>query len=93
MEEVVRLEEDFIDDTLFHDLLGMNAVLMKQYVQFVADRLLRELGYPTIWKVTNPFPFMDILLEGKTNFNERRVTEYKKLTQPRCQNLQFDTDF
>jgi ribonucleoside-diphosphate reductase beta chain len=57
----------------------MNAELMKQYIEFVADRLLLQLGYPKAYSAANPFPFMDrIGLEGKDNFFEKRVGEYQK---------------
>jgi ribonucleoside-diphosphate reductase beta chain len=59
----------------------MNAELMKQYIEFVADRLLLQLGYPKAYSAANPFPFMErISLEGKDNFFEKRVTTYAKAT-------------
>jgi ribonucleoside-diphosphate reductase beta chain len=59
----------------------MNAELMKQYIEFVADRLLLQLGYPKAYRASNPFPFMDrIGLEGKDNFFEKRVSTYAKAT-------------
>jgi ribonucleotide reductase beta subunit family protein with ferritin-like domain len=55
----------------------MNAKMMSQYLEYVADRLLVQLGYPKIWNAANPFPFMErISLEGKDNFFEKRVTNY-----------------
>jgi ribonucleoside-diphosphate reductase beta chain len=60
-------------------MIGMNAVLMAQYIEFVADRLLTQLGYSKVWGSTNPFDFMErISLEGKDNFFEKRVTSYAK---------------
>ena len=60
-------------------LIGMNADLMQQYIEFVADRLLVELGNEKIYNTTNPFDFMDMIsLQGKTNFFEKRVGEYQK---------------
>ena len=57
----------------------MNSEAMTQYIKYVADRLLLQLGYPKIWKVTNPFDFMEsISMEGKTNFFESRPTQYQK---------------
>ena len=57
----------------------MNAMLMGQYIEFVADKLLLSLGYTTYFNKTNPFPFMDLIsLRGKTNFFEKRVGEYQK---------------
>lgn len=74
----VEIENAFICDSLQCRLVGMNSDLMKQYIQFVADRLMTQLGYKTIYNVTNPFPFMEnISLDGKTNFFEKRVTEYQ----------------
>ncbi len=77
--EAVRCEKEFITDALPCSLIGMNAKMMKQYIEFVADRLLVQLGYPKIWNATNPFPFMErICLEGKDNFFEKRVSNYSK---------------
>ncbi len=77
--EAVRIEKEFITDALPCALIGMNAKLMGQYIEFVADRLLVQLGYPKIWGVACPFAFMErISLEGKTNFFEKRVAEYSK---------------
>jgi ribonucleoside-diphosphate reductase beta chain len=83
--EAVEIECEFITGALGCDLIGMNKKLMKQYIKFVANRLLRQLNYETLYKdvnkvdVKNPFPFMDrILLENKTNFFENRVTNYQK---------------
>jgi ribonucleoside-diphosphate reductase subunit M2 len=60
-------------------LIGMNAVLMRQYIEFVADRLLVSLGNEKYYNMTNPFDFMDMIsLQGKTNFFEKRVSEYSK---------------
>jgi len=57
----------------------MNADLMKQYIEFVADRWLSELGYPKMFNATNPFDFMEMIsLQGKTNFFEKRVGDYQK---------------
>lgn len=77
--EVVDIETEFITDSLPCRLIGMNHELMKQYIEFVADRLVRDLGYDNIYNVKNPFSFMEnISLEGKTNFFEQRVSQYKK---------------
>jgi ribonucleoside-diphosphate reductase subunit M2 len=66
-------------DALPVGLIGMNASLMCQYIEFVADRLLVALGSPKHYNVTNPFDFMDMIsLQGKTNFFEKRVSEYSK---------------
>jgi ribonucleoside-diphosphate reductase beta chain len=77
MAEAVMIEEEFITEALPCSLIGMNAILMKQYIQFVADRLLVQLGYEKLYRARNPFPFMErISLEGKDNFFEKRVTTY-----------------
>lgn len=75
----VECEKEFICDALPVDLIGMNSRMMSQYIEFVADRLLYNLGYDKIYKVKNPFDWMEMIsLEGKTNFFERRVGEYQK---------------
>lgn len=77
--EAVEVEKSFICDALPVSLIGMNASLMQQYIQFVADRLLRDLGYQPLFGSKNPFDWMDMIsLEGKTNFFEKRVGEYQK---------------
>ena len=75
----VDIEKEFVTESLPVKLIGMNADLMSQYIEFVADRLLTELGNPKIYNATNPFDFMDMInLQGKTNFFEKRVGEYQK---------------
>ncbi len=75
----VEIEKEFVNDALPVRLIGMNADMMSQYIEFVADRLLVELGNAKVYNATNPFDFMDMIsLQGKTNFFERRVGEYKK---------------
>lgn len=77
--EAVQVEQSFICDALPVSLVGMNASLMSQYIEFVADRLLRDLGYNPLFGSKNPFDWMDMIsLEGKTNFFEKRVGEYQK---------------
>lgn len=77
--DAVDIEIKFICESLPCALLGMNSVLMTEYIKFVADRLLLNLGYPKIWNLKNPFDFMEsISVEGKTNFFESRPTEYQK---------------
>jgi ribonucleoside-diphosphate reductase subunit M2 len=77
IKEAVDIETEFICDALPCKLIGMNSELMIQYIKFVADRLVVQLGYKKIYNVGNPFPWMDLIsLEGKTNFFERRVSEY-----------------
>jgi len=77
--EAVTIEQEFLTDALPVSLIGMNAALMRQYIEFVADRLLVSLGNEKIYNVTNPFDFMDMIsLQGKTNFFEKRVSDYSK---------------
>ncbi|CCU75129.1 unnamed protein product [Blumeria hordei] len=77
--EAVEIEQEFLTSALPCALLGMNSNLMKQYIEFVADRLLLALGNEKVYKVTNPFDFMEnISLAGKTNFFEKRVGDYQK---------------
>lgn len=77
--EAVAIEQEFLTEALPCGLLGMNANLMKQYIEFVADRLLLALGNQKYYKATNPFDFMEsISLAGKTNFFEKRVGDYQK---------------
>ncbi|KAF9190964.1 Ribonucleotide-diphosphate reductase (RNR), small subunit [Haplosporangium sp. Z 767] len=77
--EAVSIEQEFLTDALPVMLIGMNATLMKQYIEFVADRLLVALGNSKHYNVENPFDFMDLIsLQGKTNFFEKRVSDYQK---------------
>ncbi|CAE6412713.1 ribonucleoside-diphosphate reductase subunit M2 [Rhizoctonia solani AG-1 IB] len=77
--EAVAIEQEFLTDALPVGLIGMNAKLMCQYIEFVADRLLVALGNPKEYNSTNPFDFMDMIsLQGKTNFFEKRVSDYVK---------------
>jgi len=77
--DAVEIEKEFVVESLPVKLIGMNSDLMCRYIEFVADRLLVELGNEKIYNVTNPFDFMDMInLQGKTNFFEKRVGEYQK---------------
>src|ERR1700712_3458802 len=77
--DAVEIEKEFITEALPVALIGMNAKLMEQYIEFVADRWLAELGYPKMFNATNPFDFMEMIsLQGKTNFFEKRVGDYQK---------------
>ncbi|XP_071799281.1 ribonucleoside-diphosphate reductase subunit M2 B-like [Asterias amurensis] len=77
--EAVGIEKDFFNEALPLSLIGMNAQLMMEYIEFVADRLLTELGCSKMFKTANPFDFMEnISLEGKSNFFEKRVSEYQR---------------
>jgi ribonucleoside-diphosphate reductase beta chain len=75
--EAVKIEKQFITKSLPCELIGMNAKLMSQYIEFVADRLLLQLGYPKAYNSQNPFDFMErISLENKDNFFEKRTSTY-----------------
>ncbi len=79
IKDAVSIEKEFVTDALPVKLIGMNSDLMCQYIEFVADRLLLELGCPKVWNSENPFDFMEMIsLQGKTNFFEKRVAEYQK---------------
>ncbi|WP_264512198.1 ribonucleotide-diphosphate reductase subunit beta [Flavobacterium sp. N1719] len=92
------IERKFITESLPVSLIGMNSKLMTQYLEFVTDRLLVELGCNKVFNVTNPFDFMDMIsLQGKTNFFEKRVSEYQKAgvmnNDSNAQKISFDADF
>jgi ribonucleoside-diphosphate reductase beta chain len=77
--DAVEFEKEFVSDALPVSLIGMNAPMMCEYIEFVADRLLISLGYTKVYNAKNPFPFMEMIsLQGKTNFFEKRVAEYQK---------------
>ena len=77
VKEAVTIEKEFICEALPCKLIGMNANLMSQYIEFVADRLVVQLGFEKIYNTGNPFDFMEMIsLEGKTNFFEKRVGDY-----------------
>ena len=79
IEEAVAIETIFITDSISCSMLGMNVEMMKQYIKFVGDRLMMQLGYKKIYNVSNPFDFMEnISVENKTNFFEDRVSNYSK---------------
>jgi len=79
IEEAVSIEKEFICSSLPCNLIGMNATLMSQYIEFVADRLAVKLGISKLYGVTNPFDFMEMIsLEGKGNFFERKISDYSK---------------
>jgi len=79
IQQAVDIEREFVCDALPVGLIGMNSALMTQYIEFVADRLLRELGCAPLYNSANPFDWMDLIsMQGKTNFFERRVGEYQK---------------
>lgn len=95
--DAVEIEKEFVTDALPVRLIGMNAELMQQYIEFVADRLLNELGCEKVYNVSNPFDFMDMIsIQGKTNFFEKRVGEYQKagvLNSGEGQSFSLDEDF
>jgi ribonucleoside-diphosphate reductase subunit M2 len=97
IENAVEIECEFLREALPVELIGMNSGLMTQYIHFVADRLLVALGYEKRWKVVNPFDWMEMIsLQGKTNFFEKRVSEYAKSgvgVASSQQVLTFDEDF
>ncbi len=77
--EAVAYEKEFVQDALPVSLIGMNADLMTEYIEFVADRLLNSLGNDKYFGTANPFPWMEMIsLQGKTNFFEKRVGDYQK---------------
>ena len=96
--DALSIERKFITESLPASLIGMNANLMTQYLEFVTDRLLVELGCDRVYNSSNPFDFMDMIsLQGKSNFFEKRVGEYQKAgvmnTDSEAQKITFDADF
>ncbi|MCX8144619.1 MAG: ribonucleoside-diphosphate reductase small subunit [Bacteroidia bacterium] len=95
--DAVSIEKEFVVDAIPVKLIGMNADLMCQYIEFVADRLLVALGCSKVYNATNPFDFMEMIsLQGKTNFFEKRVSEYKKAavgTKLEQNTFKLDEDF
>ena len=98
--DALNIEREFITESLPASLIGMNSKLMTQYLEFVTDRLLVELECDKVYNATNPFDFMDMIsLQGKTNFFEKRVSEYQKAgvlnkeKDESAQKISFDADF
>ena len=95
--DAVEIEKEFVGEAIPVRLIGMNADLMKQYIEFVADRLLSELGCDKVYNSGNPFDFMDMIsIQGKTNFFEKRVAEYQKagvMQSGERQSFSLDEDF
>lgn len=95
--DAVEIEKEFILDALPVKLIGMNSDLMAQYIEFVADRLLLELGNERVYNASNPFEFMEMIsIQGKANFFERRVGEYQKagvLSNKEDQAFSLDEEF
>ena len=91
IKEAVEIEKEFICDALSCRLIGMNSTLMSQYIEYVADRLLVQLGYERVFDSLNPFDFMEMIsIEGKTNFFEKRVSDYSLSSGNRENAFNFD---
>lgn len=94
VKEAVEIEKDFITESLPCRLIGMNSQLMSQYIEFVADRLVVQLGYNKIYNSTNPFDFMELIsVESKTNFFEKRVSEYALADKNKDDAFEMTDDF
>ena len=99
VKEAVEIEKQFINEAIPCAMIGMNATLMSQYIEYVADRLIVQLGYPKVYNSTNPFDFMQLIsMEGKTNFFEKRVSEYSlagigQNTTGEAKDIDFNADF
>jgi len=95
--EAVDLEIEFACDALPVDLIGMNKNMMSDYIKFVSDRLLQSLGYEKLYKVDNPFDFMEMIsLQAKSNFFEKRVGDYRRAgvgNTKEDNQIKFDADF
>ena len=93
VKDAVTIEKDFITDALPCSLIGMNSEKMSEYIEYVADRLLKQSGHDKIWGTKNPFDFMEnISLDGKTNFFEKRVGDYGKIDEDST-SIEFDEEF
>lgn len=98
--EAVTIEKEFINDSISCAMIGMNTSLMDQYIEYVADRLIYQLGYDKYYNMENPFDFMQLIsMENKTNFFEKRVGEYSLAHvkvdddgESECE-LNFDSEF
>ena len=92
VKDAVAIEKEFITEALPCKLIGMNSEQMSKYIEYVADRMLKQFGYMTVWDTENPFDWMEhISLEGKTNFFEKRVGDYSKHMD--TTEVVFDEDF
>ena len=93
VKDAVSIEKNFIIDALPCSLIGMNSEKMSEYIEYVADRLLKQSGHDKIWGTKNPFDFMEnISLDGKTNFFEKRVGDYGKIDEDST-SIEFDEEF
>tara|TARA_B110000208_G_scaffold181945_1_gene233178 strand:+ start:3664 stop:4686 length:1023 start_codon:yes stop_codon:yes gene_type:complete len=101
MREAVSIEKEFINDSIPCAMIGMNSALMSEYIEYVADRLIYQLGYEKIYNTVNPFNFMQLIsMENKTNFFEKRVGEYslasidnETINENKNANLEFNEVF
>ena len=95
--EAVEIEKEFITEALSCELIGMNASLMSQYIEYVADRLLQMFGVGKVYNASNPFDWMEMIsVQGKTNFFEKRVGEYSNKANPGIeeeQEFNMEADF
>jgi len=93
--DAVSIEIEFICEALKCRLIGMNSTLMTQYIKYVADRLVVQLGHSKIYNTSNPFDFMELIsLEGKTNFFEKTVAEYAMATKTKDSDIfNMSSDF
>ena len=93
VKDAVRIEEEFVTDALPVELLGMNSKMMRQYIRFVSDHLLTQLGMNKLYNDSNPFDFMELIsLQGKTNFFEKRVGEYQKANVANNEKREFSLE-
>mgnify|MGYP001035309719 CR=1 FL=1 len=89
----VDIEKEFINEAISCAMIGMNSTLMSQYIEFVSDRLLLQLGYNKLYNSTNPFDFMELIsMENKTNFFEKRVADYSLASVAHKTEISFDDD-
>ena len=89
--DAVNIEKNFINESIPCNLIGMNQILMAEYIEFVADRLLVQLGYKKMFGTINPFDFMELIsMRSKANFFEKRVSEYKRAHIGDNKNEEFD---
>ena len=99
VKDAVNIEKSFITDSITCNMIGMNVELMSQYIEYVADRLIVQLGYDKLFNSKNPFQFMQLIsMENKTNFFEKRVSEYslanvKTNLDEENDEIDFDADF
>ena len=98
IKEAVQIEKEFITEALSCELIGMNATLMSQYIEYVADRLLQMFGVGKVYNASNPFDWMEMIsVQGKTNFFEKRVGEYSNKANPNAESatdeIAFDSEF